>query len=306
MDRAKAIELLSATSPDDRLTGAKFLIREAKRADASTLRVALRKETVSWVRRALRAAILRAEADRTGAALKARIGGDISEEVRRQVYAEAVHEVTTTILHEFGAQLGLLRTAAAGDIANPKVSSFEGSETHHRLDRVAALMDTVRDLRTATGAPRLGEFDLELLLQECIQTERREGIEILMEGPAHLLVRGDPELLRIAIVNGLRNAFEAAGSAGSQAKRVTVTWGATRVDYWLAILDNGPGLAIAAAEATTDGVSTKPNHFGYGLPIATRAIQSMGGDLVLKNHAAGGAHFELRWFKDEDPVRRGQ
>jgi len=92
-----------------------------------------------------------------------------------------------------------------------------------------------------------------------------------------LLSLADEELLTMAVLNLLANAFTAAGPGGSVSLRFTA--GGGRCAF--AVSDSGPGLKHPDADAdpflkTGDGV-------GLGLAAARRAASLHGGVLVLEN-----------------------
>jgi sensor histidine kinase regulating citrate/malate metabolism len=103
----------------------------------------------------------------------------------------------------------------------------------------------------------------------------------------------------MVVVNGLRNAVEAQKSSARSAEphAITISWGDTDVDYWVAILDHGDGIAGPIETAFEIGNSTKKNHTGFGLAIARQAVETMIGSLVLEPAKDGGALYTARWRK---------
>jgi C4-dicarboxylate-specific signal transduction histidine kinase len=100
-------------------------------------------------------------------------------------------------------------------------------------------------------------------------------------------------------VNGLKNAVEAVHEVGADLRThpIVVSWGVTDKDYWISIVDRGPGVAAVSATRFEVGKSTKPGHSGFGLAVARRAMESLGGELSLSAAEAGGARYELSWSK---------
>ena len=78
---------------------------------------------------------------------------------------------------------------------------------------------------------------------------------------------------------------------------VTISWGDSDVDYWLAVLDHGVGLAGPIETAFEIGNSTKKDHIGFGLAIARQAVETMIGSLILEPAKHGGALYTARWRK---------
>src|SRR5207302_9990647 len=113
-----------------------------------------------------------------------------------------------------------------------------------------------------------------------------------------LLIISDARLLQLAVCNGLRNAIEAVVEGGSsELDAIIITWGATDVDYWITVIDHGPGLAGPVESAFEIGKSTKQGQGrrGFGLAIARQAMQTLGGTVSLLPAVRGGTRYELRW-----------
>ncbi len=78
---------------------------------------------------------------------------------------------------------------------------------------------------------------------------------------------------------------------------MTISWGDSDVDYWLAVLDHGAGLTGPIETAFEIGNSTKKDHIGFGLAIARQAVETMIGSLTLEPAKHGGALYTARWRK---------
>jgi len=296
MDRDRALELLASTSAHERLLSARYLRNAARPEDKPRLARALREETVSWVRRALQSAVERL--DDVSARHLSNVPASSAppaDAVVRQVHARATEEVTATILHEFQPILGLLKTAARAEIVN-----FETSQTSTQLSRIDTLISGIETLKRAATTPRLRELDFAELVRACAAEEAGDDANILsLRGPSPMLIHFDSGLLKLAIVNGLRNAMDAVLLLKNRLEDgdIVITWGFTDIDAWLAILDRGPGLATGAAEAFRIGTTTKVNHSGLGLAIAKQAMESMEGTIGLTPVEPMGARFEIRWYR---------
>ena len=284
---------LSARSAHDRLKAARFLARNTDEADLQVLRDALRRETVSYVRASLELAVKRAShaaAIAKGSAVLDEI--EVPPDVRRHIRNEATAEVAGRLLHEVASPVGLIASAAAREVPD-----FENSSTKRHVDTLKRVFDAIAQLRSAVAVPRPEEFDLAELITELV-AEIIEGhsVEASLHGSRPMLVRSDPGVLRLALSNGIRNAVEAATSTVEDERLpIVVTWGVTDVDYWVAVLDGGPGLVGPAESAFGVGKTTKKGHTGFGLTIARQAIETLGGACTLQPATDGGARFEVRW-----------
>src|SRR5207237_5067530 len=103
------------------------------------------------------------------------------------------------------------------------------------------------------------EFDLAQLLADIVEDETVGKKSLVsLHGPSPMLIISDARLLQLAVCNGLRNAIEAVVEGGSsELDAIIITWGATDVDYWITVIDHGPGLAGPVESAFEIGKSTK-------------------------------------------------
>ena len=293
MTRSEALASLSASSAHDRLKAARFLVRNATAADLQALRDALRRETVSYVRASLEVAAKRA----SHAAAIARDPNVLDEievppDVRTHIRNEATAEIAGRLLHEVASPVGLVASAAAREIPD-----YENSSTKRHIDTLKRIFDAIAQLRSAVAVPRPEEFDLAELISEVVaEATNGHAVGVSLHGSRPMLIRSDPGVLRLALSNGIRNAVEATRSTVEDARQpIVVTWGVTDVDYWVAVLDGGPGLVGPAESAFGVGKTTKKGHTGFGLTIARHAIETLGGACSLQPATDGGARFEVRW-----------
>ena len=293
MTREEALARLLSRSAHDRLKAARFLARNSDPSDLKALHDALRNETVSYVRTSLAVAVKRASnvvsiAGQVDASEEIEIPPDVRTNIRSEVTAE----VTGRLLHEIASPVGLIAAAAARDIAD-----YENSRTKRHVDALKRVFGAIEQLRSAAAVPRPEELDLAELIAELV-AEAIEGrdVEVSLHGAKPMLISADPGVLRLALSNGVRNAVEAVTSTLEDNRPpIVVNWGVTDIDYWVAVLDGGPGLVGPAESAFGVGKTTKRGHSGFGLTIARQAIETLGGACTLQPAADGGARFELRW-----------
>lgn len=294
MTRNEAFNLLKSSSPHERLQAARFLARDATPNDLQVLKHARQSENVSYVKRSLDTAIARASNLPTMPQSDPPDEITVPEEIRRQIMNQAVETVTGSLLHEIASPFGLVRHAASTEIPD-----FEKSETKRYLDRLSRIFEGINQLKSATATPRPEECDLAGLLAGIVadETSGRE-IDVSLQGQKPMLIVSDLRLLQFAICNGLRNAIDAVVESGrSEPHAIIITWGTTDIDYWITVIDSGPGLVGPIESAFEPGKSTKQDHSGFGLAIARQAMQTLGGTVTLQPAARGGARYELRWFK---------
>jgi signal transduction histidine kinase len=143
----------------------------------------------------------------------------------------------------------------------------------------------------------MAETSLFQLVEEVAQEEARgKPLPVSIQGPKDLSVVVDPNLLRIAISNAIRNALE-ANAVGGRASPVVVTFGQTELDYWITVLDSGPGIAGPSEAAFEFGRTTKSGHRGFGLALTRQALMTLDGTVSLQPAQTGGARLEMRWYK---------
>lgn len=294
MTREEALAQLSTASTHARLQAARFLARSAQPPDLPALRAARAAESSLYVRGSLDRAIERLTNVAPAATTESREDSEISESSRRQIYARATEWVAGLVLHEIASPIGLLAYEASREVPN-----YANSRTKTHIATLQMVFAAIEQLRKASATPKPEEFDLANLVSEVVATEFADvSDKIAMQGPRPLLLVSDAALLRFAICNGLRNAVEAvAAFQGPDTVPVVVTWGETDVDYWVSVLDSGPGIAGPVESVLGIGKTTKAGHSGFGLPIASAAIEALGGGLSLQSASGGGAKYELRWEK---------
>ena len=159
MNREEAFRQLSSDSARERIKAARFLARNSRPADLQQLQRALREETVSYVRTGLNLAI------RYAASARPSVRGDpvtefeVPPDVRSQIKAEAIQQVTGQILHEIASPVGLVEAAAKREIPD-----FATSKTKALLEGLRRIFDAIEQLRNATAVPKVVEFDLTELI----------------------------------------------------------------------------------------------------------------------------------------------
>lgn len=292
MTREEALENLSSDSAHERLKAARFLARNCDSSDLQILRRALQTEAVAYVRLPLGHAIKRALNLDLSDSGTLRDEFEIPADVRAQIRKEVTEEIAGQILHEIASPVGLIASAAAREI--PK---FEHSRTKRYVESLKRVFEAIEQLKGAAASPKPEEFDLAELLADIVLEEVGERpVEVSLLGAKPMLVTSDRSLIRLAVCNGVRNAVEAiADSTPNEPHPIVVTWGETDVDYWVAVLDRGPGVVGPIESAFGIGKTTKKEHSGFGLAIARQAIETLSGSCSLQPAADGGAQFEVRW-----------
>jgi signal transduction histidine kinase len=219
----------------------------------------------------------------------------------RRLLLDISHELRSP-LARLGVAVELARSGENLDAALNRIQK--------ESDRLNALVGQLLQVTRAEGDPsslRRDPLRLDELVQQLVEDS---GIEAAAHGCAvhygkrePALVEGDPELLRRAIENVIRNAIRYAPPESTVEVALARRNGTAVVD----VRDQGPGVPEEALPRLFDAfyrVDTDRNRtsggIGLGLSIARRAVELHKGIIRARN-AHPGLEVEL-----ELPVVRGQ
>ena len=293
MTREDALQGLSSTTTRERLKAVRFFSDNGDRSDLATLRSALERERVAYVRTSLKLAIKRVSDSPTSADQDFMDEVEVPVDVRSQIRTAITAELTGQLLHEISSPVGLIASAARREVPN-----YAQSRTKSFVDTLKRVFEAIEQLKIAAAVPKPTEFDLADLLNEIAAEAVPCGQSQLFSliGAKPMLITTDRALLGMALSNAARNAVEAVSDPAQEVPHpVTVTWGATDIDYWVVVLDRGSGIVGPAESAFEVGTTTKRGHSGFGLTIARQAIETLGGACSLQPATENGARFEVRW-----------
>ena len=104
--------------------------------------------------------------------------------------------------------------------------------------------------------------------------------------------RGDPDLLKQAILNLVVNAQDSVTSKPNGERTIQLAAGKEAERAFVRVVDTGTGVSTE----DTQGLfklfySGKRGGTGLGLPIAQRIVESHGGQITWRNLPEGGAEF---------------
>jgi len=279
---------------EERLAAARDLVQDPRPEALGPLKKALQRERVSWIRAAITEAIERCEAfgEAPGLETEESSRPDEDDLDRLQAYADGRREGMRQVLHELASPLGLAHAALGREPADLE-------EALRQLARMRRITAALRSLIGASGVAQPTEFDFapHLLAFEASPPAQCPDGLVAAQGPRPFPVRGDRDLLELAVQPLVANAIEAVLGLGGDppARGVIVTWGPDRQGCYVAVIDEGPGPPAGLEELIALGASDKPGHIGFGLETARTAIVSMDGELTLERNRRGGATAVLRW-----------
>ena len=110
-----------------------------------------------------------------------------------------------------------------------------------------------------------------------------------------LSISGDPYLLELAIRAIFDNAIEATNKSGRIKIQVSVhSPGGVPAGLKLLVSDNGIGIAVSnLSKVMLPFFSTKANHVGLGLSMASRFVEMHGGTLKIKSSIGEGTEISI-------------
>jgi two-component system sensor histidine kinase CpxA len=220
---------------------------------------------------------------------------------RIQTLVQAERRLLMDISHELRSPL--TRLGLAVELAR------SGEDREAALDRIQREADRLNSLVGGLLEVNRGEADpaalkraavrleelLEAVADDCRYDAEARGCRIRLDTePAAL--KGDPELLRRAVENVLRNAIRYSPPSGS----IEVALAADAKEARVRIRDHGPGVPEQALPHLFEAFyrvreAAEPNQdgFGLGLSIARRAVALHGGAITAEN-AHPGLRVEIR------------
>ena len=223
---------------------------------------------------------------------------DAADEVRRSRLQEIVHELRTP-LAVMGTNLELAASEAEGQ---PGAAGYIDA-AYRAVGRMARTIDDLAGHGRLAVEQHDGPVDLGLIAKavaaEHSGPARARGVEVVVDGSLPTTVPSvDPAAVRTAIGNFLGNAVRLAPRGSS----VSVEWGELHKWAWIAVTDEGPGIAphlhARAFERGWRGQHDRDREIasgeaGLGLTIARQLTEAQGGAVTLESEEGGGATFTV-------------
>jgi two-component system OmpR family sensor kinase len=229
---------------------------------------------------------------------------------RLQQLLQARERLLHDVSHEFRSPLTRIRLAVELAREDPERSSSSLDRIANDAERLGQMVNELLTLSRAQFAESKSEiyFDLADLVADVVSDVQFEAeaanikLDVLiperLRDRTELILNGNPDLLRKAIENVLRNAVRFSQSGQ------TVTLGlncpaAAPGTLQIEISDQGPGVPSAALERIFEPFerleqSSSSSGFGLGLAIARSAVQAHRGTIRATNRPEGGLIITLR------------
>jgi len=251
---------------------------------------------------------------------------DANERLHRSRRLAALGEMAAGIAHEIRnplGSIGLYAEMLASDLeSQPEQAAYAkriGDAVRGLNAIVGDVLHLARDQKVRR-VPTTGRELLESALR-AVEGSAPAGVRVLCDAPEDgPEIACDPNLVKQALVNVIRNAFDAIRAAGLDAREHSVIAEARCAEDD----DCGPGAVVLRVRDTGDGIpedlldrmfnpffTTRDTGTGLGLAIVHRIADAHGGRVAARNNAderpgEPGATFEIVLGAGEQEREQGQ
>jgi signal transduction histidine kinase len=214
--------------------------------------------------------------------------------------------------HELRSPLAIIRANLDASLTSPEATDGERSRAVATIDRATTRMSRLVEDLLATArrsADALADTDVDLSVvareagEDIGSPAAERGLRLRYALADDLILIGDPDALRRAVGNLLSNAVRLSPQGGA----VTVTTGRDGGWLWLAVSDEGPGIADDDRTRVFDRFwrgengrgSSRDRRTGLGLAIVRQIVESHGGQATVFSTLGAGSTFVL-WLPAAD------
>jgi signal transduction histidine kinase len=220
--------------------------------------------------------------------------------LQRRDRLAAMGELASTVAHEIRNPLNAIAMGIQRLAQELPDDALRDPETRGLLDIVqqeARRIDaTVQQFLEFARPPRLAPRDIQVapwlvgVLEPLRSMAAARDVQLDVH-PAAVTARVDPDQLRQALENVVRNAIEATPAGG----RVGVAAQAAGDALEIAVHDTGPGVPEDVLPRIFSlYFTTKPGGTGIGLAVAQQAVTAHGGTIEVETAAGRGTTMRIR------------
>jgi signal transduction histidine kinase len=217
---------------------------------------------------------------------------------QRQLISDVSHELRSP-LARLNVALGLARKRPGSD---PALERMEREA--ERLNEMIGRLLTVARLDTSLLDPQMSPVDLNVLLSEIVADAEYESREreckVQLSCQGQWRVKANPDLLRSAIENIVRNAIRYTASGTTVDVRLENADGPGSPSIVVSVRDHGPGVPESELAnifrpfyRVSDARDRQSGGVGLGLAIADRVARLHGGSVCACNALGGGLQVDL-------------
>jgi len=234
-----------------------------------------------------------------------RIEGLVDSQSR--LLKDVSHELRSP-LARLSVALGLARQRATPEVAPELESALNRIEIEaDRLNQLIQRLLTISRLESGSDGLHKTQLSLRDLVEQVARDAEYEtpgrGCRVTADAADEFLVEADPDLLRSAVENAVRNAtrYTAEGTTVEVRLERQQAANGNGEEIVIRVLDSGPGVPDEALAKIfepfyrlDDARNRQTGGAGLGLSIADRAIRLHGGQLRASNRKEGGLEVEIR------------
>lgn len=204
---------------------------------------------------------------------------ELREQVALKNNLESLGEMSAGLAHEFKNAIATLQ-GYAQLLGNTELLN----EVRNLSSMVTAFLNFARPQPL-----QLEEVSLSELVEECATELQELPVEFVVDAKEAATVRADERMLRLALLNLMRNGAEAIPEEKTE-RRVYVRIKEAVIE----VQDTGTGIPVADLQKIfIPFFTTKAKGHGVGLALTHRIITQHGGTLTAANSPDGGAIFTI-------------
>lgn len=255
-----------------------------------------------------------------------RAAANNAREIEHKVALKATEErsnlkrqLTNNISHELKTPVGVIRGYIDTLVENPDMDESSRmhflTKTQEHVDRLCNLLNdlsTMTRLDEASAKIPMEGINMKSLVasiaKDVEESGMADGMDFVVDIPDDCIVKGNASLLTGAIMNLVKNAINYSHGSEMGVKLLTRN---VRVLTFV-FYDNGTGVEPEHLPHLFDrfyrvdkGRSRKVGGTGLGLPIVRSSLNSMGGQIAVRNGAESGLEFvfSLPAFRPPRPAK---